>query len=179
LLVEQDVFDVTVPVLPGEQSRRAALFALREAVPEAVNRRIAERKRISGGKISKSSGDVIVPFENFRQSLVRYRALLDARGLDHAVWGHISDGNVHPNVLPRDAEDMASAKLVQTEIGRAAIALGGCPMSEHGVGRNLIKKGLLEDLYGREGVEQMIAVKRALDPAFKLAPGVIFDVPNG
>jgi D-lactate dehydrogenase (cytochrome) len=176
LLVEFEAFDVTVPVLPGEEARRRALFALREAVPEAVNRRIAERGRASAGKVSKSSGDVIVPFENFARSLGRYRAVLDARGLDHATWGHISDGNVHPNVIVRDAEEMDAAKSAQKEIGRAAIELGGCPMSEHGVGRNPIKKRLLEDLYGSAGIEQMIAVKRAFDPEFKLAPGVIFDV---
>jgi D-lactate dehydrogenase (cytochrome) len=82
---------------------------------------------------------------------------------------------VHPNVLARDAEEMDSAKSAQIEIGRAAIELGGCPMSEHGVGRNPIKKALLEQLYGRQGVEEMIAVKRALDPTCRLAPGVIFD----
>jgi FAD/FMN-containing dehydrogenase len=29
-------------------------------------------------------------------------------------------------------------------------------------------------LYGEEGIEQMRAVKRALDPDWKLAPGVLF-----
>ena len=39
-----------------------------------------------------------------------------------------------------------------------------------------MKQQLLVDLYGRDGVEEMRAVKRALDPAGKLAPGVLFDV---
>ena len=30
-----------------------------------------------------------------------YDAEFRRRGLDGAVWGHVSDGNVHPNVLPR------------------------------------------------------------------------------
>jgi D-lactate dehydrogenase (cytochrome) len=54
------------------------------------------------------------------------------------------------------------------------IQLGGSPLAEHGVGRNPVKQQLLLELYGREGVEQMRAVKRALDPGFKLSPGVIF-----
>ena len=37
-----------------------------------------------------------------------------------------------------------------------------------------LKQRLLLDLYGREGVDEMRAVKRALDPDGKLAPGVLF-----
>ena len=38
-----------------------------------------------------------------------------------------------------------------------------------------MKQQLLLDLYGREGVDAMRRVKRALDPDFKLAPGVLFN----
>jgi D-lactate dehydrogenase (cytochrome) len=37
-----------------------------------------------------------------------------------------------------------------------------------------VKQQLLLELYGRQGVDEMRAVKRALDPNFKLAPGVLF-----
>jgi D-lactate dehydrogenase (cytochrome) len=47
-------------------------------------------------------------------------------------------------------------------------------LAEHGVGRSPLKQRLLHELYGDEGIEQMRAVKRALDPGWKLAPGVIF-----
>jgi D-lactate dehydrogenase (cytochrome) len=143
-------------------------------VPAAVNRRIRERQRDIDPSISKSGGDVIVPFERIGESLRVYREILACRGLDHAIWGHISDGNFHPNVLPASREQMVSAKEAQLEIGRAAIALGGCPLSEHGVGRNPVKQALLSELYGERGIEEMRAVKRALDPSGKLAPGVLF-----
>lgn len=95
-------------------------------------------------------------------------------GLDHAVWGHLSDGNLHPNVLPRRAEDGARAHTAQLAIGTAAIALGGSPLSEHGVGRNPVKRELLRRLYGEAGLAAMRAVKHALGPREILAPGVIF-----
>jgi FAD/FMN-containing dehydrogenase len=60
------------------------------------------------------------------------------------------------------------------EIGRAAIRMGGAPLAEHGVGRNAIKQVLLGELYGDAGIAAMRAVKQALDPAWKLAPGVVF-----
>ena len=176
ILASHGAFESCTPVLPGEGDRLQALFGLREAVPEAVNRRIGERSRTIDPSITKSSGDVIVPFERFADSLTRYREILGSRGLDHAIWGHISDGNVHPNVLPTGPEDMTQAREAQLEIGAAAIALGGCPLSEHGVGRNPVKQALLAELYGEDGIEQMRAVKRALDPAGLLAPGVVFSV---
>src|SRR5581483_7754437 len=103
-----------------------------------------------------------------------YDAEFRRRGLDAAVWGHISDGNVHPNVIPRSMADVESGKEAILEFGRAAIRLGGSPLAEHGVGRNPIKQQLLRLLYGDEGIEQMRAVKRALDPGNKFAPGVLF-----
>ena len=54
--------------------------------------------------------------------------------------------------------------------------MGGCPLAEHGVGRNPVKQALLRQLYDDTGIEQMRAVKRALDPEGTLAPGVLFPV---
>jgi len=164
-----------VPALPGEDERRRALFALREAVPEGVNRRIREAALRSGEAVSKAGGDVIVPFERFEEALARCRAILFATGLDAVVWGHISDGNVHPNLIAAGAADMEKARAAQVAIGQMAIALGGSPLAEHGTGRNAGKKRLLEALHGKAGVESMRATKRALDPDWLLAPGVLFD----
>jgi D-lactate dehydrogenase (cytochrome) len=60
------------------------------------------------------------------------------------------------------------------EFGREVARLGGSPLAEHGVGRNPVKQALLRQLYGDGGLEEMRAVKRALDPGWKLSPGVIF-----
>jgi D-lactate dehydrogenase (cytochrome) len=37
-----------------------------------------------------------------------------------------------------------------------------------------VKQALLRQLYGDAGINQMRAVKRALDPTWKLSAGVIF-----
>ena len=63
-------------------------------------------------------------------------------------------------------------------MGREVIRLGGSPLAEHGVGRNPVKQQLLVELYGLDGVEEMRRVKQALDPEWKLAPGVLFDGPT-
>jgi D-lactate dehydrogenase (cytochrome) len=115
-----------------------------------------------------------VPFHRLADSLTLYREAFAARGLEHAIWGHFSDGNLHPNVIPRSLDDVVKGKEALLEIGRAVVAMGGSPLAEHGVGRNPVKQALLRQMIGEEGIEQMRAVKRALDPEWKLAPGVLF-----
>ena len=158
---------------PGDESRAAQLLAIREAVPAAVNQRVA-RARQRDPRIEKVAGDLIVPFESFEALVSRCHEEADRRGLDLAIWGHVSDGNIHPNIVPRSFADVEAGKEAILAMGRAAIGLGGAPLAEHGVGRSPIKQEFLRLLYGDDGIEQMRAVKRALDPGWKLAPGVLF-----
>lgn len=160
---------------PGDTRGAARLFELREAVPAAVNARVAQAKASVDPAIQKTAGDMIVPFERLGDSLALYRDAFDRRGLDHATWGHFSDGNLHPNVIPRSRADVEAGRDALLEIGRAIAALGGAPLAEHGVGRSPIKQALLRQMYGDAGIAQMRAVKRALDPEWKLAAGNIFD----
>jgi D-lactate dehydrogenase (cytochrome) len=139
-----------------------------------VNQRVGRAQRDLDSRIEKTAADVVVPFDRFGEMLALYDAELNTRGLDAAIWGHISDGNVHPNVIPRNFSDVESGRAAVLAFGRAAIRLGGSPMAEHGVGRNATKQQLLHDLYGDAGISDMRAVKAALDPDGKLAPGVIF-----
>jgi D-lactate dehydrogenase (cytochrome) len=117
---------------------------------------------------------MIVPFDRLEELLACYEREFERRRLDVAIWGHLSDGNLHPNVLARSFADVESGRAAMLEVGREAIRLGGSPLAEHGVGRNRVKQQLLEALYGRAGIDEMRAVKRALDPEWKLAPGVLF-----
>jgi D-lactate dehydrogenase (cytochrome) len=167
------VLDHVEIAVPGDTSRERQLLALREAVPAGVNARVGRAKQ-QDARIAKTAADMIVPFDRLDTLLTIYETEFRARGLDAAVWGHISDGNLHPNVIPRSLAEYESGTAAILAFGRAVIQLGGSPLAEHGVGRNPIKQELLIQLYGREGVEQMRAVKRALDPGFKLGPGVVF-----
>jgi D-lactate dehydrogenase (cytochrome) len=117
---------------------------------------------------------MIVPFEALTEKLRRDREALARRGLDHAIWGHVSDGNLHVNVIPRSAEETRAGEQALLELGAAAIELGGSPLAEHGVGRSPIKQALLRLLHGDPGIAAMQRVKAALDPSWKLAPGVLF-----
>jgi D-lactate dehydrogenase (cytochrome) len=168
--------DVSLAV-PGDHARMAQLLALREAVPAAVNARVGRAKLAIDPRIEKTAGDMIVPFDRLELLLACYDREFAKRGLDVAVWGHISDGNLHPNVLPRSLAEVEAGRAALFEIGRDVIRLGGSPLAEHGVGRNRVKQQLLQELYGPEGIDDMRAVKHALDPEWKLAPGVLFPKP--
>ncbi|MFN8058030.1 MAG: FAD-binding oxidoreductase [Vicinamibacterales bacterium] len=168
------LLETTEVVMPDDRERREQLLAFREAVPEAVNRRVGRAQRELDPRIQKMAGDFIAPMSRFDEMMAAVRSSFERRDLDYAVWGHISDGNVHPNVIPRSVEDVVAGKAAILEAGSAVIRLGGCPMAEHGVGRNPVKQRLLELLYGRRGVDEMRRVKAALDPGWKLASGVLF-----
>jgi D-lactate dehydrogenase (cytochrome) len=177
ILDNAGVIDDVQIAVPGDDRRHAQFLELREEVPASVNRRVGRAKQDRDPRIEKTAGDMIVPFEHLEELLAFYDRAFEHAHLDTAVWGHISDGNLHPNVMARSFADVEAGRAVIREAGRAAIRLGGSPLAEHGVGRNRVKQQLLEDLYGHEGIAQMRAVKRALDPEWKLAPGVLF--PRG
>lgn len=140
----------------------------------AVNHRIAEVQGRGHAGVRKAAADMIVPFEHLGEMMAVYREGFRRRGLDHALWGHVSDGNIHANVIPRSEEDVRDGENAFLEFGAEAARLGGCPLSEHGVGRSTCKQELLRRLYGDKGIEEMRLVKAALDPEGKLAPGVVF-----
>ena len=174
LLADAGALDAAEIALPGDRRRMDELIAVREAVPAGVNQRVGAAKRDVDPRIEKTAADMIAPAERFAEMTRIYRAGFEARGLDYAIWGHASDGNVHPNVIPRSYDDVVKGKEAILEFGREVVRLGGSPLAEHGVGRSPVKQALLRQLYGDAGIEEMRAVKRALDPEWKLAPGVIF-----
>jgi D-lactate dehydrogenase (cytochrome) len=159
---------------PDDERGAARLFDLREAVPAAVNAAVGAAKRTAHPDIEKTAGDLIVPFDRLADSLTLYRTTFERHGVDCAIWGHASDGNLHANVIPRTLDDVHRGREAILEMARGVVAMGGAPLAEHGVGRSALKQRLLRELYGDEGIEQMRAVKRALDPGWRLAAGVLF-----
>jgi D-lactate dehydrogenase (cytochrome) len=174
ILQANDVTDDPVVALPDDERTATRLFQLREAVPAAVNARVGAAKAHIGDAIQKMAGDFIVPFESLRGGLTLYRQAFEKRGLEYAIWGHISDGNLHPNLIPHALEDIDQARDALREMARGVMALGGAPLAEHGVGRNTLKQEFLREMYGEDGIEQMRAVRHALDPEGKFAVGVLF-----
>src|SRR5919109_662128 len=138
-LDDAGVLDEVEIAVPGDETRAAQLLAVREAVPAAVNARVGRAKQTIDNRITKTAADMIVPFDRLEALLDLYDDEFRRRGLDAAVWGHISDGNLHPNVIPRSMADVTAGEDAILTFGRAVIRLGGSPLAEHGVGRHRIK----------------------------------------
>ncbi|MCP3982559.1 MAG: FAD-binding oxidoreductase [bacterium] len=158
---------------PGDDERLAGLRELREAVPTAVNELLA-RRRVASPGVVKVGGDFIVPFDRVPQMLERCTAAFEARELDYAIWGHLSDGNLHPNAIAREAGEVEAGEEALLELADAAVRAGGCPLSEHGVGRSPLKQRLLRRFVGGAALDRMREIKRGLDPAGRFSPGVLF-----
>lgn len=88
-------------------------------------------------------------------------------------YGHIGDGNVHLNVLPRDGLSRAERDqriLAAKKIVNAAVRqMDGSISAEHGIGR--LKRDDFEDELSSAHRHMLLALKQALDPAFLLNPG--------
>ncbi len=153
---------------PGYPERIQQFKDIREGVPRGVNARNAQKR------VAKVATDMVVPFDAFLKTQKLFRTTFAPMELETAAWGHISDGNIHWNVLSNNPEEEKLAKELILALGSAVIKRGGCPLAEHGVGKNELKQQLLELLYGKDGIDQMRQVKNILDPDWKLAPENIF-----
>jgi D-lactate dehydrogenase (cytochrome) len=169
LLARHDTLDSLQVAFPEDEDRRKALNDFREAVPL----RVSEILRARPGA-EKVGGDLIVPFDKVLEMIRIYRGVFESRRLPYAIWGHLSDGNLHPNVLPRSEEEVASGLEAMLEFADEAARRGGCPLSEHGVGRSPLKQEILRRFLGEGAIAGMRAIKDALDPPGRLAPGVLF-----
>jgi FAD/FMN-containing dehydrogenase len=146
------------------EAQRAALWRLRERVPEAERR--------NGGSVKH---DVSVRISRIPELIARAEPAL-ARIAPHrlSIYGHIGDGNLHFNVLPPVGQTLAvfregPAGKLSACVHDVAADLGGSFSAEHGVG--LLKIDELERYKSKEALALMRALKNALDPAGIMNPG--------
>jgi FAD/FMN-containing dehydrogenase len=156
---------VTDGVIASSEAQAAALWALRETIPEA-NRRIG----------AVSSHDISLPLSAIPDFVARAPGALAALGEFRVnCFGHLGDGNLHWNVFPAPgrsrAEHEGQRDAVKATVHDLVHALGGSVAAEHGVGR--LKVGDLAR-YGDPGkLSAMRAIKAALDPLGILNPGAV------
>jgi FAD/FMN-containing dehydrogenase len=137
---------------------RTALWRYREAHTESIARL---------GPVHKL--DVTLPLPALAEFLRDVRPAVTERRPHASVWlfGHAGDGNVHVNITGIDADDDAVDELVL----RLVAARGGSISAEHGIGRAKLAHLHLNRTDAE--IRAMRDVKRALDPAGILNPGVL------
>ncbi len=152
-------------VIAASESQRAALWKIRESIPEA-NRRIG----------AVSSHDISLPLSAVAAFIPRAGAALAALGEWRVnCFGHLGDGNLHYNVFPlrgrsrKDHENQRDA--IKETVHDIVHDMGGSVSAEHGIGR--LKVGDLERYGDPAKLAAMRAIKAALDPQGIMNPGAM------
>ena len=143
--------------------------------------KIYTMRKKSVGLLGKTKGskkpqpfveDTGVPPENLADFIMEFRALLDARGLQYGMFGHVDAGVLH--VRPAlDLCDPAQEAMVP-EISDAVAALvakyGGLIWGEHGKG---YRSEYSPTFFGQELYDELCKIKAVFDPLNKMNPGKI------
>ncbi|HET6560665.1 MAG TPA: FAD-binding and (Fe-S)-binding domain-containing protein [Marmoricola sp.] len=119
--------------------------------------------------------DAAVPPERLGGYLRDFDALLVQHGLRGVPYGHFGDGCVHIRI-DFDLESgpgRAGYRAFVEDGARLAASYGGSLSGEHGDGR--ARSELLPLMYDEQALALMASVKRLLDPANLLNPGVLVD----
>jgi glycolate oxidase len=132
----------------------------------------AARLREDGTRVFAGE-DICVPLDRVADSLRKIKALSERHGITAVSYGHIGDGNIHTALIinPGDPGEVARLDRMVDGIHRLAIELGGTTTGEHGVG--LVRSAYSRDEHGG-ALDQMKAIKKALDPRGIMNPGKIF-----
>jgi len=154
-----------------EDSDRKKLTNIRHTLPETVNQRIASRKR-QIPEIHKVGTDTAVPDKYLDAMLDLYVERLVEERFEYVIFGHISENNLHVNMLPNTLEELKRAEKLAEEFAKYAVEHGGTVSGEHGIGK--LKRNLLKIMYGEKSVEDMFQVKKTLDPQLILNPRNVF-----
>ncbi len=150
----------------ASEAQAAALWALRENIPEA---QVHEGKQIKH--------DISVPISR----IAEYIAVTDAElqrafpGVRLVTFGHLGDGNLHYNIAPPAGGDedafMARAGEVSRVVHDSAVRFSGSISAEHGLGQ--YKRGEILRYKSPLEMELMRRIKAALDPQGIMNPGKV------
>jgi FAD/FMN-containing dehydrogenase len=154
-------------VLASSEAQAEAMWAIRDAISAAEKAR--------GPALQH---DVSVPVARMPHFIDAVAALVAERfpGASTLSFGHLGDGNVHCHVRPPGGSDAGRWIAEQGEaasraVYALAVALGGSISAEHGIGRT--KRTLFAELGDPARISVLRAMKRAMDPAGLLNPGVL------
>jgi len=153
LLEEYNLADTWI----GENERDYnKLIDFRHKLPELINEYFRELKQ------TKVSLDLAVPENYFPEFFDFYKKMAKKTEVEYVIFGHIGENHLHFNFFPKNEEERARAQTAYIEAVKKAVANGGTVSAEHGIGK--LKHKYLEMMYGREGIMEMVRIKKTIDP---------------
>ena len=123
---------------------------------------------------SKLGEDISLPRRAIVPVLRRIQQIAEEYDVLLPTFGHIGDGNLHPNLVfdPRDDAEVARVSQAAEALVRAAVEHGGTLSGEHGIG--LLKKSYLPLAVPQENLAIYRQIKAVFDPQGIMNPGKIF-----
>ena len=143
----------------GNADEAATLWAARKALSPAL-------RTLAPNKINE---DVVVPVSRLPELISRLRGIAREHAVAIVNFGHAGNGNVHVNLLPRDADEYARAESALHDVFACVIELGGTLSGEHGIG--LAKRDFLAAAIDATALQLMRRIKAQFDPDAILNPG--------
>jgi D-lactate dehydrogenase len=131
-------------------ARRALSPALRTLAPDKINE------------------DVVVPVSRLPELIDGLRGISTKYTIPIVGFGHAGNGNIHVNLLPRNAAERARAETALTDVFDLVLALDGTLSGEHGIG--LAKRDYLVKALDPAALNLMRAIKNQFDPDGILNP---------
>ena len=152
--------------LSRNERERAALWKIRESIPEA--------QRVDGANIKHDISVTITALPDFVE---RAAAWIQTNVPDGRLvcYGHVGDGNLHFNLNQTPGSDrntfLAREPVIKRAVHDLVREFGGSFSAEHGIGRLKVEE--LEHYASPVELDLMRAVKHALDPNGVLNPGKV------
>lgn len=155
------------PALTTDAAERASLWSVRKGLYTAV----------AGARPSGTTAlleDIVVPVDRLLLTCERLIDLFDEHDYeDSVIFGHAKDGNVHFLLNERFDDDASIARYRRftADLVDLVLSQGGSLKAEHGTGR--IMAPFVRRQYGDFLTDMMWDIKRLIDPAGILNPGVV------
>ena len=157
------VLDGTIAASEGQ---RAALWELRESIPEG--------ETLQGGSVKH---DIAVRRSLVPDFITKAAAILteNGNGARLSIYGHVGDGNIHFNVLPATKNTDIDAVWIDMNLSpriyELANEMGGTFSAEYGLGQAKLD---LNDTYGNPiKTDVMRQMKMTFDPENLFNPGKV------
>jgi glycolate oxidase len=168
--VERDIDQVTSIL-----KRSGSSDVRRATSPEEAEAMWEARRSVSPAVIrlgnARFGEDIVVPRGKIPQMVDLVKQIGKQHDLLIVVYGHIGDGNLHPNIIcdRRDAEMMKRVEQAAHAIFDAALELGGTISGEHGIG--LLKTNYVSKAIEPVALSMMQLIKKQFDPNNIMNPG--------
>jgi len=122
--------------------------------------------------------DGVIPRSKLPQVLEEIQDIGRGFGFRVANVFHAGDGNLHPLILydSTDTDQMRKVSEAGTAMLEVCLRAGGALSGEHGIG--LEKSHMIDKVYNRDDLDNMLTIRSVFNPDDLLNPGKIFPSPS-